>query len=293
MRIQSASILTVLVCTITLSGFSSAQTQPKPAATDNTGWTSYVQFGGTSNADGQVFQLQPSIGYSFNEHFGMDFGLPFYSVHASSSNAGGVSGHGVGNPWVDLRYKILTPRLNYGTMLTGAAPLGDSKLGLSTGRATFDWNSRVERSFSPLTPFAEAGLSNTISDTRLFLRPYTTLGLNAHFQAGTSINVWKHVSVGGSLYDILPFGDQTVFSRVTGASSNGPAATHGRSFQTSQQTTGTSAIARDSGFSTWLDAGLNRYMDAEIGFTRSVHYDLNSVSFALGFNVGRLLHDSN
>jgi hypothetical protein len=278
---------------VTLSGLSSAQTQPEPAATDNTGWTSYVQFGGTSNADGQVFQLQPSIGYAFNEHFGMDFGLPFYFVHAASSSTGRVSGHGIGNPWVDVRWKVLNPKINYGTVLTGAAPLGDSKLGLSTGRATFDWNNRVERSFSPLTPFAEAGLSNTISDTRLFLRPYTTLGLNAHFQAGTSINVWKHVSIGGSLYDILPFGNQTVFSRVTGPSSNGAGATHGPTFQSTQQTTGTSAIARDNGFSTWLDAGLNRYVDAEIGFTRSVHYDLNSVSFVLGFNVGRLLHDSN
>jgi hypothetical protein len=295
MRTRVSSSLALLILTIIFSCLTCAQNQPKPAATDNTGWTSYVQFVGTSNADGQVFQAQTSAGYSFTERFGMDFGLPVYFVHASSSNAGGVSGHGVGNPWVDLRYKVLTPRLNYGIMLTGSAPLGDSKLGLSTGRATFDWNNRVERTFAPLTPFLEAGLANSIADSRLFLRPYTTLGMNAHFQAGTNINVWKRVSVGASLYDIAPFGNQTVFSRVTGASGapNNPGASHGRNFQATQQTTGTSAIARDNGFSTWLDAGLSRYLDAEIGFTRSVHYDLNSVSFAFGFNLGRLLHESN
>jgi|SRR5215469_12399688 len=42
-----------------------------------------------------------------------------------------------------------------------------------------------------------------------------------------------------------------------------------------------------NGFSTCL----NSYIDTEIGYTRSVHYDLNSVSFSLGFN-GRLLPGS-
>jgi hypothetical protein len=168
--------------------------------------------------------------------------------------------------------------------------MGSSKLGLSTGRATFDWTNRFEHSFSQLTPFLEAGLSNTTSDSRLFLRPYTTLGLNSHFRGGADVNVWKSVSVGGSVYDILPFGNQTVFSRVSKVpSGNGAGASHGRNFQTSQQTTGTADIARDNGFSTWVDASLNSYMDAELGFTRSVHYDLNSVSFSIGFNVGRLV----
>ncbi len=141
-----------------------------------------------------------------------------------------------------------------------------------------------------MTPFLEAGLSNTTSDSRLFLRPYTTLGLNSHFRGGVDVNVWKSISVGGAAYDILPFGNQTVFSRVSKApTGNGAGASHGRNFQTSQQTTGTAEIARDNGFSTWLDAGLNSYVDAELGYTRSIQYDLNSVSFSLGFNVGSLI----
>ncbi len=278
-----ASGLITVVCALALSAVTAAQSKPAPAAQDDTGLTSYVEFGGSSNSDGQVYELQSNIGYTFTEHFGMDLGVPLYFVNASSSTTGGTSGSAIGNPSVDLRWKFLNPKLNYGSVLAGSAPLADSKRGLSTGRATFDWTNRIDRSFSMVTPFLEGGLSNTTSDSRLFVRPYTTLGLNTHFQGGASVDVWKSISVGGSLYDILPFGNQTVFSRVTGSSGSGA---------TNQQTTGGADIARDNGFSTFVDFSPNSYVDAELGYTHSVHYDLNSVSFSLGFNVGRLLHKS-
>jgi len=282
------TVLLVCIC-FAVSAFG----QAKPAIRDDTGFTSYVEFGGTANSLGQVYELNSSMGYTFTEHFGMDLAVPFLFVNASSSTTGSTSGSGVGNPSVDLRWKYLHPAVNFASVVTGAAPLGDSKLGLSTGRATFDWANRFDRTFSQVTPFLEAGFSNTTSDSRLFLRPYTTLGLNTHFRGGAEVKVWKPLSLGGAGYDILPFGNQTVFSRVTGVpSGNGGGASHGRNFQVAQQTTGSADIARDNGFSTWLDANLNHYVDAELGYTRSVHYDLNSVSFSLGFNVGRLMRRS-
>jgi len=284
--------IALLFCAGTLVNYSASQSKTESVQSD-VGWTSYVEFAGTSNSDGQLFLIQPSVGYTFTQHFGMDVGLPLYFVHASSTNTGGISGSGVGNPSVDLRWKFLNPTLNYGSVLTGTAPLGDSKLGLSTGRATFDWNNRIDRTFNKVTPFLEGGLSNTVSDTRLFIRPYTTLGMNAHFLGGANVQAWDRVSIGASAYDIAPFGSQTVFSRVTGPSNNGPAATHGRNFQSSQQTTGSASIAQDNGFSAFVGFTTNQYVDAQIGYTRSVHYDLNSISFSLGFNVGSLLRNSN
>jgi hypothetical protein len=278
---------TVLVGIILLAA--SAVAQAKPPAQD-TGLTSYVEFGGTTNSAGQVYELDSNIGYTFTEHFGMDLGVPVYLVNTSSSTTGATSGSGVGNPSVDLRWKYLHPAVNFASVVTGSAPLGDSKLGLSTGRATFDWTNRFDRTFSQVTPFLEAGFSNTTSDSRLFVRPYTTLGLNTHFRGGAEVNVWKSLSIGGAAYAILPFGDQTVFSRVTKVpNGNSAGASHGRNFEVSQQTTGTADIAQDNGFSTWLDASLTPYLDAELGYTRSIHYDLNSVSFSLGLNVGHLL----
>ena len=290
MRNRSAQTLALLICTLIVSGFAAAQSNPESTSAQ-TGWTSYAMFGGTFNSLGQVFLVSPNVGYNFSQHFGMDAGLPLYYVHASSSTMGSESGSGAGNPFVDLRWKYPHPTLNYATVLTGAAPLGDSKLGLSTGRATFDWANHFDHPFNEVTPFLEAGLSNTTADSREFLRPYMTLGLNTHFRGGMQVNAWKSVSVGGAGYDILPFGDQTVFSRVTGATGKGSSASQG--LQNNQQTTGTASIAVDNGFQTWVDASLNRYLDAELGFTRSVHYALNSISFSLGLNVGRLLRESN
>src|SRR5260370_325108 len=130
------SSFTLLIVTIFLAA--SALAQAKPAVPDATGFTSYVEVGGTTISAGQVYELDSNIGYTFTEHFGMDLGVPVYFVNASSSTTGGTSGSGIGNPSVDLRWKFLNPTLNYGSVLTGSATLGSSKRGLSTGRSTFD-----------------------------------------------------------------------------------------------------------------------------------------------------------
>jgi len=284
-----APLSLTVIFALLLSMPSMAQSKSESAASGDVGWTSYVQFGGSTNTDGQIFQLNSSVGYTFTKHFGIDVGIPVYFVHASSTT--GVSGSGVGNPFADLRWKVLNPAVNYISGLTGSAPLGNSKLGLSTGRATFDWTNHFDHSFAMVTPFVEAGLSNTTSDSLLFVRPYTTLGMNGHFLGGARIAIWKRISVGGSLYDIAPFGNQTVFSRVAGTPAS-PASSHGHGFQTTQQTTGSAVIARDNGFSVFAIYSPNTVIDTELGYTRSVHYDLDTVSFSLGFNVGRLLRDS-
>ncbi|HSB76644.1 MAG TPA: hypothetical protein VLC12_13395 [Terriglobales bacterium] len=267
---------------------------PATSAPADTGFTSYVEFDGTSNAAGQVYRLNSSVGYSFTEHFGVDLGVPIYFVNPSSSTTG-VSGNGLGNPYLDLRLKFLNPAVNFGSVLTGYVPAGDSKLGLSTGRATFDWTNHLDHSFNNLTPFFEVGLSNTVADTQLFLRPFTSLGMNSHFQGGASYQLGKYFSVGASGYDIQPFGQQTIFSKVSNgggqARGQGAAFSHGP-FQNNQQITGASDLAYDNGFSTWIGASPSPYLDLQLGYTRSLQYDLNSVSFSMGVNVGRLYHRS-
>src|SRR6266704_7091726 len=268
-----------------------AQAAPAQLGNDDKGFTSYAQFAGTSNSDGQVYKLDPSVGYNFSGHFGMDVGIPVYFVRASSTTAGTTSTNGIGNPYLDVRVKYLHPLLNFGSTLTGYAPVGDSKKGLSTGRGTFDLTNHFDRSFSSLTPFGEVGIANTITDSLLFERPFTTLGFNTHLQGGIKYSLWKIFSVGASGYDILPTGQQTVFSKVQGGSSNS-LSSHKPVFLNNQQTTGTADIAHDDGFSTWIEAKPGSVLDMELGFTRSIHYDLNSVSFNIGLNLGRLYRKS-
>jgi len=141
MRNRFIHSFTIWIVTIFLTA--SVFAQARPTGQDETGLTSYVAFGGTANSLGQVYEVNTSIGYTFTQHFGMDLGLPIYFVNVSSSTTGATSDSGIGNPWVDLRWKFLNPTLSYGSVLTGSAPVGDSKLGLSTGRATFDWASIV------------------------------------------------------------------------------------------------------------------------------------------------------
>jgi len=276
----------------TLCGMTAAQAAPAQSVNDDKGFTSYVQFAGTSNSDGQVYKLDPSVGYNFSGHFGMDVGIPVYFVRASSTAAGTTSTNGIGNPYVDVRVKYLNPLFNFGSVLTGYAPAGDSKKGLSTGRGTFDWTNHFDHSFASLTPFAEVGIANTITDSLLFERPFTTFGFNTHLQGGVKYAVWKILNVGASGYDILPTGQQTVFSKVQGGSSNPASPSHKPVFLNNQQTTGTADIAHDDGFSTWIEAKPGSVLDMELGFTRSIHYDLNSVSFNIGLNLGRLYRKS-
>jgi hypothetical protein len=274
------ALVSVLVM---LAGAAAAQAVPKSPVRDEAGFTSYAAFEGTSDSDGQVYAFSPSVGYNFNRHLGMDLGVPFYFVRASSS-LGGTSSNGFGNPSLDLRLKFPNPTLSFASVVTGTAPVGDSKKGLSTGHGTYDWTNRFDHAFDSLTPFAEVGISNTVADTRLFLRPFTAFGFNTHVQAGANYDLWKFVSVGASGYAILPSGQQTVFSKVQTGNSTG----HGHAFENNQQTTGTADLTRDHGFSAWVDANPRPYLDMELGYTRSVNYDLNAVSFGIGVNVGYL-----
>ncbi len=104
--------------------------------------------------------------------------------------------------------------------------------------------------------------------------------------------MWKVISVGAAGYDIAPIGNQTLTSR--GGKHFGPTGKPGlgNSSSGSATVTGTSSLAKDYGYSAWVDATLNRYVDAELGYTRSASFALNSVSFSLGFNVGKLVRSS-
>lgn len=252
-----------------------------------------MEFGGTTNSDGQVYELNTNVGYDFSAHFGVAVGAPLYFVRPSTTATGTTPANGWGDPSLNLHLKYPAPVVNLSSGLTGTAPVGNSKKGLSTGRATFDWTNRFDHAFSSLTPFAEIGIANTIMDSRLFIRPYTTLGFNTHFQVGADYDVWKFISVGASGYDILPSGQQTVFSRVVpGAAAANPGTVHRGVFEKNQQTTGSASLVEDRGFSTWIDASPSKTVDLALGFTRSTEYDLNSVSFSIGVNLAKLYRGS-
>lgn len=262
------------------------------------GFTFYVQFVGSSNTLGQVMKLDASAGYNFNKFIGLDFGIPVYAVRASATSTApeSQSNTGIGDAYVDVRLTVSSPVVNFASMLTGRAPTGDTGTGFSTGRATFDWSNHFDRAFGRIRPFANVGVANTISDTHFFTRPFTSLGLVGHFEGGMSYRFWRFARVGASAYDILPTGQQRIFSKLVRRETSGAGSPGGMSgrrrggvFENASETVGGADIARDNGYSAWLDASPVSELVLEIGYTRSVHYDLNTVFFGVGINVGSLV----
>jgi hypothetical protein len=270
-----------------------AQSPPSPAGNEK-GFIFYEAFEGDSNSDGRVMVLSSSVTYRFNSHFSAGAGIPVYFDQASSSTTGTTSSSGIGNVFAMAHAGWKNPLLNYATSLTIAAPSGDTKKGLSTGHATFDWDNRLDHDVSLFTPFVDLGVANSIMDTRFFQRPFTSYGNLAHFEGGTDVDLSHSFSLTLSAYDIAPWGTQTIISRIvpSGAAGNSGSVTHGRAFENNHQTSGTAALTTDDGFTAGLSFSPRPYLDFDLGYTRSVHYALNTISFGVGVNLSSLFGKS-
>jgi hypothetical protein len=257
-------------------------------AQDERGWTFSGRFQGSSSSSGTVLKVDPSLGYVFNKYFQTYAGVPVYFVNASgtTSTSGGFI-NGIGNAYLGFRLGIENPAVNFASNLVATAPTGDKDKGFSTGQATVDWTNSFSRTFSTVTPFASAGVANTVSDTSFFVRPFSSKGLVGHFDGGAILGLSQFVDVGASAYSVVASGEQRIFSKVVK-----PELTAGRSgrkrvFESGGETVGSSDIANDHGFSAWFGVSPTSKVNFEIGYSRSVSYDLNSLFFGIGFRLGR------
>jgi hypothetical protein len=253
------------------------------------GLTFYERFQGSVNTLGAVNELDSSLGYKFNSHFGIDGGIPVYFVRpsgAATATTGVASSNGIGNVYGQLRLTFANPMLNFESTVTGTAPTGDKATGFSTGHATVDWNNYFDHSFSRLTPFANLGIANSVSDTMFFIRPYTTYGIVTHVEGGARYRLARVLSVGASLYEIAPSGQQTVVSRVVKAQSQNSSRQNRGVFETGNLVTGTSDIAKDHGLSAWLQVHPVKTIDLFAAYTRSTQYSLDTISFGVSLNLG-------
>jgi hypothetical protein len=279
---ERAMILLITAMVFTLLPKAFAQSRPAPSPAEKAkGWTLYEDFEGSSSSSGQVSRFDSTVGYQFNRFFAVDVGVPFYFVHASSSTGTTSNVNGLGDAYADLKLTLNNPIVNFASTLRGGVPTGDSRHGLSTGRATADWTNHFDRGFGRWTPYADLGLANTVPDTRFLVRQFSTLGTVAHFDAGMQFQLVPFLGLDVSAYDVLPVGQQKVFSRfVSQASSLLPS---GRS-----RAVGSSTIARDNGFSVGFDAPIS-FLEFTLGYTRSVHFRQDLIYFGVGANLSSLL----
>jgi hypothetical protein len=259
-------------------------------AQDERGWTFSGRLQGSSSSSGAVLKADPSLGYVFNRHIETYAGVPFYFVNPSSNTTGAATGSvsGPGNVYAGIRAGISNPAVNFISNLVVTAPTGDKDKGFSTGKVTADWTNTLSRRFSRVLAFGSAGVANTVSDTSFFVRPFSSLGLVGHFDGGATLRLAPIVDVGAAGYAVRGSGEQRVFSKVVRENS-GTIQNRGRSrvFETATETVGSAEIANDHGFSTWMGFNPFSRVGFEIGYTRSVTYQLDTVFFGAGFRVGK------
>ncbi|HXJ40180.1 MAG TPA: hypothetical protein VNH18_12955, partial [Bryobacteraceae bacterium] len=274
----------------TPSSNSSSSVIPAMSSEDHFTWIE--QFDGSTNSEGQVMLLDSSVGYLYGHHLLVDAGVPVYFVRVNSTSSSGASTSNssteLGDVYGQVRLSFPNPALNFKTQFTGRAPTGSTSDGISTGHVTYDWTNRIDHDLGHWTPFLEAGLANSLPDSFVYRRPFASYGELAHLQAGAAYRVVNRLSVAASAFDVAPWGSQTIDSRVI---TNGASASsgHGPPFLQGSQTTGGSTLAADNGFSAGLDLSPAKALDFTVGYSRSTHYHLNTVSFGIAVNMRAIL----
>jgi len=201
---------------------------------------------------------------------------------------------GLGNAFLGFRGGFNTDMVRYSSTLEFGAPTGDTSRGFSTGRMTVDWTNHFSHKFGSFTPFGSAGIANTVSDTNFFLRPFSSLGVAAHFEGGATYDV-RRVQFGASAYSVRGSGEQHIISKIidqstqqtTSDTSTNRGNGNSRVFDTKTVVITKAEVVNDHGYSTWFGVYPGRDVDFHAGYSRSVNYDFNSFFFGVGFHVGK------
>lgn len=260
---------------------------------------SFEQFGVSTAHDSSVgwtTQLDTAIGYDFNRAFSVSAGVPLYlvSTNSTTSTAGGTTTkqhyNSLGDAFVGLS---LHPRFDsyaFSLGLVGTAPTGSRSNGISTGRATATMSGRVETDISRVTPFVEGTLGNSLTGTKRYARPFTTLGTISTVTGGLGFDLPLKFSFEASAFDVLPFGDQKIYSHAPSSAGSGSVtgSNRHRPFQQAAVVSGTSTIAKDHGFSGDLGFAPMKRVSLDLGYTRSIAYALDTYSLGVSVRLGHL-----
>jgi len=264
-----------------------AQGSSVPTAKTNNALDWNESFEGSTGASGQEMEINSSATLHLGR-FSVGAGIPVY-LNRSIFPSTVTINDGVGDLFVRLGASWNVFVLNYNTALTGSAPTGDKNRGFSTGHATFDWNNRFDHNFKIVTPFVDAGVANSITDTLFFHRPFTSFGYLAHAEAGGEVNLPYSFKVLLSGYDIAPWGTQTIISRDVIAGATGTGGQNGRVFEVNHITTGPASINYDEGFTAGLTYQPKPYLNLAAGYTRSMSFAFNTFSWGIGVNMSSLI----
>lgn len=266
---------------------------------ETTGVVAFEQFQASSTPLGAVLILNTDLGYAFTPHLTGDVGLPVFFTRSPfpmvSTQDWRWTTWLLGEPYVDVRYTTNPFGSSITSILTGTIPVSSPERMYTTGRFGVDWFNHIEKTYKGMVPFLNFGVANGTVNRFVMPRPYSiarpyqTLGFMSDFEGGASYKFGRGLAIGASAYALVPGGQQKVFSRLVSPDyALAGDGSHGRFFDSAFETIGPSSIARDNGFSAWLDVTRLKHTDIQIGYTHSVHYALDSVTLMINFDGGYL-----
>ena len=248
------------------------------------GVNAYTSFSGLITRSGSLLKLDSSAGFDFNRNFGVYAGLPLYLSNGfdEPSSSGTMAVMGIGDAYIGAELYAFPKLLSYSTTITVGLPTGSVAKGFGSGSVTADWTNHFRRSFGRVTPTFNAGIANTVGvaigglpNSQLIDGSLSAKGTFVHLEEGADFDLTRHVYIGGEGYHILPFGNQSA-----------PATSGNNSLLIE-------SIVAESGVDARVGFLPNSFVSTEVGYSRSVTFGLNSVSFRTGLNVGRILrHES-
>jgi hypothetical protein len=280
---------------------------------------------GSSNSWGTINRFNTSTAHSLNRFLEVEAGIPFYFVMPSSLSTSYTGNHsvvGIGSAYGSLRFNLNSSTARFSSSLTGTAPTGDKNKGFSTGRSTVNWTNTLSRDMNWWMPYASVSLSNALSDTSFFGRPYNSIGFVAQVEGGSSFRLNRLSYAGGSAYKVIPSGKQTVISwfvpreevvpvipEMTGRTDpatrrrgrrsnrrNGeasqsnpqvsvPATTTIIVYDEIKETIVEAELAKDYGFSTWIALSPSPHYSFYAGVSRSIPFQMNTVFWGTSLDL--------
>jgi hypothetical protein len=276
--------------------------QALPSGRAGSGISLYEAFEGSSSPSGSLLRMSNDVGFNFRRWAGFDLVLPIYFVIPPvQQNGFSPATPSLGSLAIDAHVSLPLPLVEYTPTLTIAFPTGSVSKGLSTGTVTYDLDNHFQHGFGllPLAAFLDADVGNSLNNgtgpyrSRVPL-PYLTFGKMAELKAGAEFHLLDDLTVSADGYDVVPWGPQTMYSRILRPGSVGTGGTHNRAYELFPITDGGPGLTRDDGYE--VSAGytprhfLNlRFLDLTAGYSHSVHYDLDTLSLGIGINVSQLL----
>jgi len=251
-------------------------------------WASGFNAGATfsglhDSGSGYATLFTAALGYTFNDNFSADVSFPVYLYHLAPNLAPNpppgrllVTQRGEsGDTTFGIHYQGSNHVFEYLGTFAFSVPTGDKDYGLSTGHVTVDYTNHFEHTYGVFSPDVEIGLGDSSGlANRTITLDYTSLGALAHFQAGTSVGLFRGVIFSADAYEQLPIGDQKIYQNV-------------RRGKITVAVISGHNLMEDNGFINTLDIPLNRHTVLSGYYSRSLrlHADITALSLTYTFKT--------